>query len=327
MADSSGDHWIGFDLGGTKMLSIVYNNKFKTVAQNRKRTNGKEGADAGLERIERTIKKSLDEANLNFKDLAGIGIGCPGPVDLDRGVLCEAPNLGWEDVPIRKRLEDTFGCPVLVCNDVDAGVFGEYRFGAAQGSRCALGVFPGTGIGGGCVYDGKIIRGKKRSCMEIGHVPLTPLGPPSGSQQRGTLESVASRLAIAAAVAQAAYRGEAPHVVELAGTDLSKIRSGVIAKAIRAGDTAVEQIVQQAAEMIGIAVAGAVLMISPDTIVLGGGLVEAMPELFVKEVGEAIDRNVLDSYAGSYKVIAAELGDDAAAIGAAGWAAQEIASR
>ena len=327
MAESTKKHWIGFDLGGTKMLSVVFDDEFKSVAQSRKRTNGKEGVESGLERIEKTIQKSLDEAKIEAKDLAGIGIGCPGPVDLDAGVLCEAPNLGWENVPIRERLEAKFGCGVVVSNDVDAGVYGEYRFGAAKGSRCVLGVFPGTGIGGGCVYEGKIIRGLKRSCMEIGHVPIMPSGPLTGSDRRGTLESVASRLAIAAAVAQAAYRGEAPKVVELAGTDLSEIRSGVISKAIRSGDEAVERIVRQASETIGIAIAGAVLLISPDTIVLGGGLVEAMPELIVKEVEKAVKRNVLESFADSFRIIAAELGDDAAAIGAAGWAEQQLAAK
>lgn len=328
MAEESKDkRWIGFDLGGTKMLSVVFDSEFKSVGQSRKRTNGKEGMESGLERIAKTIQKSLDDAKIDAKDLAGIGIGCPGPIDLDAGVLCEAPNLGWEDVPIRDRLEAKFGCPVVVSNDVDAGVYGEYRFGAAKGARCALGVFPGTGIGGGCVYEGKIIRGLKRSCMEIGHVPIMASGPLTGSARRGTLESVASRLAIAAAVAQAAYRGEAPRVVELAGTDLSEIRSGVISKAIRGGDEVVERIVRQAAETIGVAIAGAVLMISPDTIVLGGGLVEAMPDLIVKEVRRAIQKNVLESFADSFRVIVAELGDDAAAIGAAGWAEQEIARR
>lgn len=327
MADTSNKHWIGFDLGGTKMLSVVYDAEFKSVAQNRKRTNGKEGMESGLARIEKTIQKSLDEAKLDKKNLAGIGIGCPGPTDLEEGILCEAPNLGWENVPVRERLEATFGCPVVVSNDVDAGVYGEYRFGAAKGSRCALGVFPGTGIGGGCVYEGKILRGKKRSCMEIGHVPMMPSGPLTGSDRRGTLESVASRLAIAAAAAQAAYRGEAPKLVELAGTDLSEIRSGAISKSIRGGDEAIEQIVCQAADMIGVAVAGAVLMISPDTIVLGGGLVEAMPDLFVKNVKKAIEQNVLESFADSFRVVAAKLGDDAAAIGAAGWAEQQIAAK
>ncbi len=177
-------------------------------------------------------------------DLRGIGLGSAGPLDLDEGIILDAPNLGWKDVKIKSILEKEFGCPAVVLNDVDAGVYGEYRFGAARSSRCAVGVFPGTGIGGGCVYDGKILRGKTNSCMEIGHIQVVPDGPRCGCGLQGCLEAVASRLAISAAAAQAAYRGQAPHLLDIAGTSLDEIRSGALADAIAAGDTVVESIVR-----------------------------------------------------------------------------------
>jgi glucokinase len=304
------------------MLAAALDDQFRVLARKRRKTEGNVGADAGVARIVQTIQDVLAEAKLPVEQLAGIGLGIPGPLDLDRGVILETPNLGWSNVPIASRLRQAFGCPVWIANDVDAGVFGEYRFGAAVGVRCALGVFPGTGIGGGCVYEGRILRGKTGSCMEIGHLQVLPDGPLCGCGRRGCLESVASRLAISAAAAQAVYRGAAPTLHKIAGTDLANIRSGALAAAIEAGDVVVEQIVRQAAAHIGVAVAGAVNLLAPDLVVLGGGLVEAMPNLFVEEVQATARGRVMPALSGCFAVVAAKLGDDATALGAAAFAQQ-----
>src|SRR5579863_1661342 len=279
MSDSRGECWIGFDLGGTKMLSILFDSSFRPLVRKRRKTKGHEGAQSGIARIMESISETLAEAGVSREALRGIGLGSAGPLDLDEGIILDAPNLGWKDVRMKAALEKEFACPAVVLNDVDAGVYGEYRFGAARSSRCAVGVFPGTGIGGGCVYEGKIVRGKTNSCMEIGHIQVVPDGPLCGCGLQGCLEAVASRLAISAAAAQAAFRGHAPHLLEIAGTDLEDIRSGALADAIAAGDTVVESIVRLAAKHIGTTLAGVVHLLSPDCVVLGGGLVEAMPKL------------------------------------------------
>jgi len=321
MSSSADDKcWVGFDLGGTKMLAKVYDGEFESLGRKRRKTLGHEGAEAGLERIANTIKDALEDAKRKKSDLGGIGIGIPGPLDLTRGIILETANLGWKDVPIQAFLEKEFGCPVVLMNDVDAGLYGEYRFGAGRDAHCALGVFPGTGVGGACVYEGKIIRGKNGSCMEIGHLHVVPDGPLCGCGQRGCLEAVASRLAIAGEAARAAYRGEAPHLMNTAGADVAKIRSGVLADSIKAGDTSVEKIVYEAARHIGIAVAGVVNLLNPDRVVLGGGLAEAMPEIFISEVSRASKKRVMPAFADSFEVVVAELGDDAGVMGAAAWA-------
>lgn len=312
-------YWVGFDLGGTKMLAKVFDDDFRSLGRSRTKTKGHEGVDAGLSRIVRTIGKALDEAEIDASQIAGIGIGCPGPLDLDQGKMFGAPNLGWVNVPVKAHLEQKFGCPVVILNDVDAGVYGEYHVGVATKARTVVGVFPGTGIGGGCVYEGKILRGRTGSCMEIGHVQVAPEGPLCGCGRRGCLEAVASRLVIASRAATAAYRGQAPHLLAKVGTDLANIRSGALADSIASGDETVETIVREAARHIGRAVAGAVHLLAPDKVVLGGGLVEAMPELFVSEVQDAARQRVLPSFADSFEVVAAKLGDDAGVIGAAAW--------
>ena len=307
------------------MLAAVFDENYKILGKERKKTKGHQGTAAGVERVTQTIREALSDAKVSPDRLAGIGVGCPGVLDLDEGVLIDAVNLGWRDVKLKKILESQFNCPAVIANDVDLGTYGEYRFGAGKNAHCLLGVFPGTGIGGGCIYRGQIFRGKKQSCMEIGHMPLFPYGPRDGTGQRGTLEAYASRLAIASAAAQAAFRGQAPGLMKAAGTDLSSIRSGPLADAIKAGDKAVEQAVKDAAEAIGIAVAGAVNLLSPDIVVLGGGLVEAMPDLFVSSVTKSARENAMDAFRDTFKVAAAELGDNATILGAAAW--QEASER
>lgn len=318
--------WVGFDLGGTKMLAKVYDDQFNELGSERKKTKGNLGAEVGLERICDAIGEAVEEAGRGPGDLTAIGIGCPGPVDMNKGIVLDPPNLGWEETNVRKHLEKQFDCPTFVLNDVDAGVYGEYRFGAAKKARTALGVFPGTGIGGGCIYDGAILHGAGISCVEIGHIPVMPDGPLCGCGQRGCLEAIASRLTVASMAARSVYRGEAPNLQKAEGTDLANIRSGALADAVKAGDTVIEEIIKHAAHHIGIALVGVIHVIAPDMIVLGGGLVEAMPDLYVREVERAALDRVMPAFRDTFKVVVTKLGDDAGVLGAAAWAKKSHAN-
>lgn len=319
--------WVGFDLGGTKMMATVYDAGFKALASAKAKTPVNEGPKAVLARIRETIADALKEAQRSPRDLAGIGVGCPGVLDLDQGVILEAPNLGWKRVPLRALLTGWFRCRVTLANDVDAGTYGEYRFGAGKGARTLVGVFPGTGIGGGCVYAGQLLRGKTGSAMEIGHVPIRENGRLCGCGRRGCLEAQAGRLAISAEVAQASFRGEAPYVAANAGADLKKLKSGLLAKAVKAGDAAVERIIRDAMRLMGRAIGGVVNLLAPDVVVLGGGLVEALPRLALEEVRLGLKETAMASFVGQVKVVEAELGDDATTLGAAALAADAPRTR
>ncbi|MEM9943126.1 MAG: ROK family protein [Planctomycetota bacterium] len=324
--DTNQRYWIGFDLGGTKMLAVVYDSQFQQVGKARKKTKGNEGMEAGLKRINNTIRDALDSADIKKEQVGGLGIGCPGPLDLNKRTIREAPNLGWVNVPVAKSIEDHFGFPVTVANDVDAGVFGEYRFGAGKGARCVFGIFPGTGIGGGCVYEGKLFRGANCTCMEIGHIPMIANGPLDGAGNAGTLESVASRLAIAGGAAQAAYRGHAPYLLKHDGTDLKDIRSGALSDSVAHGDQAVANIVRQACMHLAHSVVTIVHLLAPDIIVFGGGLVEAMPDFMLPEIEKVARIRVLPSMKDVFEIREAQLGDNAGVLGAAALAEQSASS-
>jgi len=203
MGSEKREYWLGFDLGGTKMLAVVYDKKLSPVAEKRRRTRAQLGSAAGLERIAGTIEAALADAGIAAEQLAGIGIGCPGPVDPDAGILFDLPNLGWKQLPLSSLLKKRFGCPAVIANDVDIGTYAAFAFGVAKGAKCVLGVFPGTGVGGGYVHRGEILSGAGISAVEIGHICVQPNGALCGCGRRGCLETVASRLAIAAAAAAA----------------------------------------------------------------------------------------------------------------------------
>jgi glucokinase len=326
-SDTKNDHWIGFDLGGTKMLATVYDNDFKQLGRARKKTKGRDGMEAGLKRINSVIKEALEDAKVSKDQVRGLGIGCPGPLDLEKRRIRTAPNLGWDDVPVAKSIESEFKFPVAIANDVDAGVFGEYSFGAGKGARCVFGIFPGTGIGGGCVYEGKLFRGSNCTCMEIGHIPMMADGPLDGAGNAGTLEALASRLSIASDAAQAAYRGQAPHLLKNSGTDLSEIRSGALSASVANGDKAVKAIIEQACDHLALSVVTIVHLMAPDVIVFGGGLIEAMPEVMLPRIEKQAKKRVLPSLKDVFKIKEAKLGDDAGVMGAAALAKQMVESK
>ena len=313
----------GFDLGGTKMRVALFTPDFTVAARAEAKTRHIAIPKAGAEKIAALIAEALAAARADRPraQLAGLGLAIPGPVNPAKGIIYELPNIGWRNTPIVKLLQAALRVPVAIMNDVDAGLTGEYHFGAAKGAHTALGIFPGTGIGGAAITVGRLLTGSDITCMEIGHLPVLPDGPLCGCGQNGCLEAVASRLAIAQAAAAAVQRGQAPNLKDLAGTDIAEIRSRTLAKAIKAGDTVIEQIVRQAARHIGHAAAAAVNLLAADSVILGGGLVEAMPDIFEAEVTAAAKSRCMTAYRDRFRVHLAKLGDDAAIYGAARCAA------
>ena len=316
-------YWLGIDLGGTKILAEVYDQDFKLIGSKKRKTKAELGQEAGIERLIKTAYDALKNAEICKEQLCGVGIGCPGVLNLQTGVLIKAGNIGWYDVPIKEMLEKEFGVPASVANDVDAGTFGEYICGAGKGASTVFGIFPGTGIGGALVYEGKIFTGTKRTCMEIGHFQVVPNGAQCGCGRRGCLESVAGRLAISTAASAAVIRGQAPWLSENVGSDPALIKSSTLAEAVANGDKIIEQIIIDACNALGEALGGVVNLLAPDIMVIGGGLAEAMPELYKKHIWNAMQPKIMDALQGSCKLRIAKLGDHATALGAAAWVRQQ----
>jgi glucokinase len=306
------EHIVGMDIGGTKMLAVVFDAQFKPVGRFRKKSKAKVPPEVHVNNI---IQGALDDAGV--KKIRGIGMGSPGPLDPNTGVIIDTPNLGWKNFPLASIAQDHFGVPAVVDNDVNLGTYGEWCFGEVQDCRHVLGMFPGTGVGGGIIIDGKLLHGFTGSAAEVGHMTIEVDGPFCGCGKRGCLEALASRIAIAREVAALAVRGDAPYILENCGTDLAKIRSGALARAVAAGDTQVERVIRRAAYYAGVGVANLINIVSPEAVVLGGGLVEAMESLYLEEVARAVQEHAMPFLRKDVRIVAAKLGDDAVAMGAA----------
>lgn len=300
------------DIGGTKMLAVVFDAKFRPVGRYRKKSKANVPPEQHVVNI---IQGALDDAGV--KSVRGIGMGSPGPLDPETGVVIDTPNLGWKNFPLANIVKKHFGVPAVLDNDVNMGTYGEWCFGEVQKCRNVLGMFPGTGVGGGIIIDGKLYHGFTGSAGEVGHMTLEVDGPFCGCGKNGCLEGLASRIAIAKEVVALAARGDAPYILENCGTDLAKIRSGVLARAVDAGDKQVEQVIRRAAFYVGVGVANLINVLSPEAVVLGGGLVEAMESIYLEEVKRAVKTHAMPFLRKDVRIVAAKLGDDAVAMGAA----------
>lgn len=206
---------------------------------------------------------------------------------------------------------------MFVSNDVHAGLYGEHRLGAAVGARHIIGVFVGTGIGGALIIDGKLHLGAAGCSGDIGNYLLHAIGPMTGSPREGVLDDVASRTGIAGDAATLAAKQWAPVLLKNVGTDVTRIKSGDLAEAIKGGDKAVEDLVRSRAHVIGIALSSLIDFINPDMVVLGGGLVEAMPNLMRQEIRRGIKNHTSENAFKHLKVVVARLHDHAVTAGAA----------
>lgn len=318
-----GDFVVGLDVGGTKIMATVLNHKFKILGRCKKRSKSRKNEEEKAEdRIIRIVTEALKEAGNPV--IKGIGVGSPGPLDPKTGVIIDTPNLGWKNFPLADILSQQFKVPVVVDNDVNVGTYGEWCFGEVSACQDVVGLFPGTGIGGGIIINGKMLHGFSGAAGEVGHMTLEVDGPYCGCGKRGCLEALASRIAIAKEVAALAARGDAPYIFQHCGTDLANMRSGEIAEAIKAGEKMVESVVRKAAFYTGIAVANLVNILSPEAVVLGGGLVEAMTDLYMEEVNRAVKEHAMRFLRKGVKIVPAKLGDDAVVLGAARMIAERL---
>lgn len=317
---------LGVDLGGTKILvGVVDLATGRVRSRVKKRTKAELGADEVLERLVSAVEETIHELDHAARDeLRSIGVAAAGQVDRETGTLVVAPNLGGRiDMAIARELGKRWDLPVTLGNDVQTAALGEVRFGAARGARRQVCVFVGTGIGGALIDGGELDPGPTGSAGELGHLIVHAGGRFCGCGGRGHLEAYASRTAIAHVLANELGRGRVSILTELLkesaddGINMpASIRSGVLAKAVEARDELVVEAIREAAYYLGLGLASVINFYNPVRIVLGGGLVEALPT-FVDLVAPIARASALPFAGARVEIVASELGDDAGIVGAA----------
>src|SRR6266576_4563965 len=259
---------VGVDFGGTKILAGVFGDKFDCIGRARVSTKADRGADEVIGRIARCVREAVDECDLDLKRIKAVGIGAPGAVDSETGKVIFAPNLGWNDVPLKKELEKQLDAHVFLENDCNVCTLGVYEVELKSKPRDVIGIFLGTGIGGGLIVEGQLYSGFNRTAGEIGHMVLEVGGPKCGCGNKGCFEALASRTAIFRNIKEAVKQGQKTILTEMLGPDLGDLRSGDLRKAIKRGDKFVERVIEEAAEYTGIAVGNLMNLFNPEVIVL-----------------------------------------------------------
>ena len=320
------DHFLGVDLGGTKILTGVFKNSLECLATSKLSTKSQRGVEEVIERIARCVQDAVDEADLSIKNVAGIGIGAPGAVDFDSGSVIFAPNLdGWKNISLKKDLEKALGVPVFVENDCNISALGVYAAELKSKPRHMLGIFVGTGIGGGLILNGELFSGANHTAGEVGHMVLEVNGPKCGCGNKGCFEALASRTAIFPRIKEGVKDGQKTLLVDMLGDDLKDLRSGDIRKAIRRGDKFVDKVVEEASEYIGIATANLINIFNPEVVVLGGGVIEALQDEMMGVIVETAKDYAMPGTMKGVEIIASKLGDNAGITGGAVLARKESA--
>jgi len=300
---------IGLDIGGTKIAGVRIDAEGAVLGRGAEETPA-DDPPATVAAVLKVARGLLDAG------VSGVGIGAAGLVDLG-GTLRFAPNLVWRDVALPERVGGELGLPTVADNDANAAAWGEYRFGAARTRAHALVVTVGTGIGGGIISEGRLARGANGFAAEIGHIVVEPGGPLCGCGNRGCWEQVASGHAIGRAGREAATRHPHSLVAELAGGDPGSIDGPLVSHAAREGDKVAVGILSEVGRRLGQGIAGLVNILDPEVVVVGGGVAEVGELLLAparRAMGEAIEA---PKHRPEVPLLAAELGNDAGAIGAA----------
>lgn len=318
---------VGVDLGGTKVLAGVVAPNGKILATVKRATKPEGGPAVVVERVLKSVREAVKAAGLEPGDILALGSGAPGPLDPDSGVVLHTPNMpGWDNVPLAKMLGDALNVPAFIANDVDLGTLGEFALGAGQGHRHVVGIFVGTGIGGGLILNGELWQGWRRAAAEIGHTIVLADGPYCGCGNRGCLEALASRTAIERDIHAGIKAGRESVIPELLrADDKGRLTSGALVEALRRGDTLVAEVLGRVQFYLGLGIASAVNFVDPEMVILGGGVVEAFGDEFLEPIRRVAYQNFINKRgARDVQIVPASLGDNAALLGAAVYARQRL---
>ena len=317
---------LGIDLGGTKILAGVIDlNSGEVLATAKKKTKTKQGVGELLGRLGEAAEEALAAVKLKGGTVTSVGVAAAGQVDPKRGVVIAAPNLGGlANIPIGESLGERLGLPIRLGNDVQGAALGELHFGAGRGSDRLLCVFVGTGVGGALITDGALDSGPNATAGEIGHLIVDADGRYCGCGGRGHLEAYASRTAMTRRLLEELRRGRPSALHDLLKEDGdddaapggTAIRSGLLAKAVADNDELTLEVLHEAARFLGYGLASAINFYNPRRIVLGGGVVEAVPQL-VDLVGPIAKREALLVPGRAVEIVGSKLGDNAGIVGAA----------
>lgn len=320
MAPTSKPFILGVDLGGTNIVvGAMPADGSAMFAAHAEPTHAEDGADRVIARIVRLVEDAIvttmRETGIARTDFAGIGIGAPGPLDRESGVVLITPNLGWTNVPLRDRVTEAIGLPGALDNDANCATLGEWWIGAARGARHALGLTIGTGIGGGIVLDGALYHGASGIAGELGHTSIDSNGRRCKCGNYGCLEAYASGPAIATRAREALDGQEASVLREMVRDDLEQITAQTVYEAAERGDVIARDVVRDTARFLGTGIANLVNIFNPEVVVIAGGVTQAGDALF-EPLRAEVRRRAFRPAVSVCRIVPGELPGTAGVVGA-----------
>ncbi|MCF8240471.1 MAG: ROK family protein [Melioribacteraceae bacterium] len=308
------EYVITVDLGGTKILSALMNFNNEIIDRVKLPTKISKGVDALVADISTTVNKLLTNNEINQSDVAVVAMGVPGTVDPYTGLIGNAPNLGLKDFNIKEALQSNFDIPVLIENDVNIAGMGIKKFELNDEVKNMLVVFIGTGIGGALFFNGKLYRGSNFFAGEIGHMQVNGKGSLAKNAVNTTFETLAARPAIVDSITKDILSGKKSLLSDNVKRK-KRIKSKALANAVKKKDKVVIKHLSKACEITGTVLGSLTTLLNVDTIIIGGGVVEAMDEFMIPKIQKAFDKAVLPEPGKHVKIKATKLGDDAPLFG------------
>jgi len=305
---------VGIDFGATHLALILADMSARIVEEVEVELNIALGPKACLAEADRLLREMLVKAGLGFESVFAIGVGVPGPIVAEAGMVLSPPIMpGWDRYPIRDALEKKWNCPVSLNNDAELGALGEWAAGAGRGERNLAYIKVGTGIGAGIFIDGQIYRGVTGSAGEIGHVTIDENGPLCTCGNQGCLEAIAGGRAIAQQAQDAVVEGKRTLLESVKPVD--SITAREVASIARRGDLLAQQILARAGRHIGNAIAGLVNLFNPSMVIIGGGVAQT-GDLLLDPMRQAVQKRSLPASAHAVRITTAVLGRRASSMGA-----------
>jgi len=313
----------GIDIGGTKISIALARADGGIVAKQQFATHVESGPSAVLENISRAIDSMILEGRFS---LEAIGVGCPAPIDIDKGLIMSPSNLpGWSEFPIVDLLKERFGVPVQLENDANAAALGEYTYGAGRGHKSLFYVTVSTGVGGGVILNGELYHGVATAAGEIGHTIVQPDGILCNCGSVGCLETICSGLHIARR-ARERLAGNAPSVMRDMVANTNDVTARIVVDAVRQGDALASSVWDETCHYLSIGIANAISLLAPEIVIVGGG-VAAAGDLLFAQLRARVPKFVSMVPASAIRIEPAELGVDSGVYGAVSIACGLLDSR
>jgi glucokinase len=310
---------LGIDIGGTNLVvGSVAEDGSALYALGSEPTHAEAGQSDVLDRLITLAKKAIEQTKREVPGakIVGVGVGAPGPLDTKSGIVLLTPNLGWVNLPLRQIIHERLGLPAVLDNDANCAVLGEWWMGAARGTRTAIGITIGTGIGGGLIIDGKLFHGASDCAGEIGHITIDTEGRRCKCGNYGCLEAYASGPNIALRACEEVQAGAVSSLAQYVGGDLKKITAQTVYQAAHDGDDLALEVVNDTAKFLGTGIANLLNIFNPEVVVVCGGVTLAGDHLFVplrREVARRAFKPAVDVC----RIVPCELAGTAGVYGAA----------